>query len=99
MDREKLVEYIGGLELLAADRQATFFKIDVDIEVPPSVIRARDWYIVTITMKSKEPQPIGLFYKLFRDGFPHHLFLDQLDAEVFCCRLVCCSRALGKHPF
>jgi len=45
-------------------------------------------YIATITLKSKEPQPIGLYFKLFRDRFPHQLQIDYLDAETFCLRLV-----------
>ena len=32
MPRIRLIEYVGGLELLAKDRQATFFKMDLYIE-------------------------------------------------------------------
>ncbi len=46
LPRVKLVEYIGTLELLAADRQETFFKIDVDVEWPPHELRANGWWVI-----------------------------------------------------
>lgn len=41
--RETLCQYLGELELLSEDRQEIFFKIDVDIEIPPKHLKADEW--------------------------------------------------------
>uniref|UniRef100_A0A915CUP4 Uncharacterized protein n=1 Tax=Ditylenchus dipsaci TaxID=166011 RepID=A0A915CUP4_9BILA len=83
LPRDKLAEYLGGLELLADDRQKTFFKIDLDILVPPKQMNLQDWLIVSITMKSSEKKSIDLFINLFYINFPHKTYVNQKTEDTF----------------
>ncbi|KAI1721508.1 hypothetical protein Ddc_07964 [Ditylenchus destructor] len=85
MPPTKLCSWLGDIELFAEDRQQTFFKIDLDIQKPPSVMRIIDWRIVTITLKSADKKPIGLFINLFYKNFPHPTTVNHYDDEMFFC--------------
>uniref|UniRef100_A0A915EQK5 Uncharacterized protein n=1 Tax=Ditylenchus dipsaci TaxID=166011 RepID=A0A915EQK5_9BILA len=84
----------SGLELLAEDRQETFFKIDLDIQVPPKDMQLDKWLIVTVNMKSSEKKSMNLFINLFYMNFMHKtgntsgrpLYPADIDAykKLFC---------------
>lgn len=45
IEREKLCKYLCDLEFLTEDRQKLFFKIDVNLELPPFSLNANDWFV------------------------------------------------------
>lgn len=89
------------------DRQALFFKIDVDIFAAPKKLpNCRDWFvwfekkrlkkafrqILSIVLKSsKRPFSFGILVKLFLEPFPHETMVDFSTTNLFICTWVFCG--------
>lgn len=48
--RPALCKYLGEREFLAEDRQLTFFKIDVDVELAPARMKLHDWFALLLAL-------------------------------------------------
>lgn len=85
MPRSSLWEYVEKLELLTSDRQALFFKIDVDIfAAPDSLPDLKDWYILSVVLKAHSgPFSFGILVKLFYECFPLKLMVDFSSTKMF----------------
>uniref|UniRef100_A0A1I8C288 Nucleotid_trans domain-containing protein n=1 Tax=Meloidogyne hapla TaxID=6305 RepID=A0A1I8C288_MELHA len=85
MPRANLWEYVEKLELLTSDRQALFFKIDVDIfAAPDSLPDLKDWYILSVVLKAHiGPFSFGILVKLFYELFPLKLMVDFSSTKMF----------------
>ncbi|KAF7629235.1 hypothetical protein Mgra_00009257 [Meloidogyne graminicola] len=85
MPRANLWEYVERLELLTADRQELFFKIDVDIFAAPDCLAdLKEWNILSIVLKARiGPFSFGVLIKLFYELFPLKLMVDFSSNNIF----------------
>ncbi|KAF7633810.1 hypothetical protein Mgra_00006780 [Meloidogyne graminicola] len=85
MPRANLWEYVERLELLTADRQELFFKIDVDIFAAPDCLAdLKEWNILSIVLKARVgPFSFGVLIKLFYELFPLKLMVDFSSNNIF----------------